>query len=270
MKALLFPIYFLLIFQTCFSQNFVQFERLAAKNFSDLEIHTRTSGSINSFAIPLGLVNACFSDNNTNRVNYIGKQQIALSSIVKPRHGNNSLILNSEKAKMFTFRYLNDENSPKIKNSFVPKAALTASSLLFTAIPKSSSLPQNEMMDKIHKRTYISGALFIPTIATGYLMSNAEGRPNTLLLTTHKLVAVSNLVLLDITAIQKNKTMKLSVAEKITAITMNVCFVGTIATGGMLSIDKEMPNAVHTAHNITPWLTVLSSGVLLYLLNAMH
>ena len=45
-----------------------------------------------------------------------------------------------------------------------------------------------------------------------------------------------------------------------------VCFVGTIVTGGLLSIDKAMPSTVLRYHQITPYLSLLSTCAALYLL----
>ena len=45
-----------------------------------------------------------------------------------------------------------------------------------------------------------------------------------------------------------------------------VCFAATIVTGGLLSIDKAMPSTVLRYHQITPYLTLLSTSATLYLL----
>jgi hypothetical protein len=43
-------------------------------------------------------------------------------------------------------------------------------------------------------------------------------------------------------------------------------FAGNVATGGLLSTDKTMPAVILKLHQITPYLTVLSTAVTLYLL----
>jgi hypothetical protein len=43
-------------------------------------------------------------------------------------------------------------------------------------------------------------------------------------------------------------------------------FLATIISGGLLSTDKAMPTAILTMHQITPFLTVLTTAVTLYLL----
>lgn len=99
------------------------------------------------------------------------------------------------------------------------------------------------------------------------MLSNTNFQEQPILFTTHKLVSVGNLVLMDLTTFQKGKKVGLSTAEKIAAISMNVCFISTIGTGGAISTGKPMPDAVYTLHRITPWLSAIASGLLIYLLN---
>ncbi len=149
---------------------------------------------------------------------------------------------------------------------FIKSIASISPTVIATTINYKNSRPQNEFYN-IRNRTIISGALFTTTLATGYWLSATEKPYNTILLTGHKLSTLSNIVLIDATLFQKRKHFSLSNTEKLSAIIMNICFVSTIATGGMLSTDRTMPKYVHTFHKTTPWLTLISSGLLLYLLN---
>jgi hypothetical protein len=133
--------------------------------------------------------------------------------------------------------------------------------------PFPNDISEPDFRNKIRRRTWISGALYIPLLTTGYLMSHAGEPRNPWLFNTHKIASVSNLILLDVTTFQKRKRMGLSSVEKIAAVTMNVCFISTIATGGALSVGKPIPESVQTIHSITPWLTTIASGLLLYYLN---
>ncbi len=119
---------------------------------------------------------------------------------------------------------------------------------------------------KVRKRTYISSLLFIPSIATGYILSNSE-KPNDLVLAVHKLSSASNLVLVDLTLWQKHKKFGLSNSEKIAGFTMNFLFLSTICTGTLLALDDSPSEFINQVHSISPWLTVLSTAVVLYLLN---
>ena len=115
--------------------------------------------------------------------------------------------------------------------------------------------------------TAISGALFLPTFLTGYWLSNSDEPPNDLLLAGHKITAAANLVFLNYTVVQMHRVEPLSVPEAGATIFMNLCFAGTIATGALMTVEKQWPDWVNRAHQVTPYLTVASSALLLLLLN---
>ena len=58
----------------------------------------------------------------------------------------------------------------------------------------------------------------------------------------------------------------LSAVEFTAVVIMGVLLIGTIITGGLLSTDNALPAIVLTLHKITPFFTVLSTAIVLYLL----
>jgi hypothetical protein len=85
-------------------------------------------------------------------------------------------------------------------------------------------------------------------------------------LTIHKSVGLVAGVFLVMTVYRIHQVAPLSPVE-ITAILVTVLFfAGDVATGGLLSTDKPMSAAVLRMHQITPFLTVFSTAVTLYLL----
>lgn len=277
MRTLFFLVYFQLVITISYSQNFCSVESNIIKHKI-----SKTSGSCtideNFYCIRTNLdisdkLYGRFSNEFSSKFPgyYFTSKHDAKFSLLNGENEFPELAHDQDKKELAKFKNI----SPLIhsseyqinKGGILSKTIIISMPLIFASIPARDNSLQDELMKKIRKRTYISGALFIPTIATGYLMSHNDGYPNTLLLTTHKLASVSNLILLDVTTIHKKKRMNLSVAEKIAAITMNVSFISTIGTGGMLSMKKPMPEAVHKMHSISPWLSVVSSGILLFLLN---
>jgi hypothetical protein len=85
-------------------------------------------------------------------------------------------------------------------------------------------------------------------------------------LTIHKLISLAAVVFLVITIYQINQVAKLSAIELVAGVVAGLFFLSTIITGGLLSTGKPMPAAILTMHQITPFLTVLSTAVTLYLL----
>ncbi len=122
-------------------------------------------------------------------------------------------------------------------------------------------------MPNITTRAIIAGALFVPTIITGYITSN-QGKPqNTLLVAGHKITATADLLLLNYTVYQRHQFAKLDGPEIAATIFTNLCYAATIATGALLTSENQMPHWVNSVHSVMPWLTILSSAVLLYVLN---
>jgi hypothetical protein len=58
----------------------------------------------------------------------------------------------------------------------------------------------------------------------------------------------------------------LNTIELTAGVVTGLFFLGTIISGGLLSTGKPMPAVILTLHQITPFLTVLSTAATLYLL----
>jgi hypothetical protein len=111
-----------------------------------------------------------------------------------------------------------------------------------------------------------AGLLYLFIFLSGIWLSKS-GKPfNVIILTIHKLISLAAVVFLVITIYQINQVAKLSAIESIVSVVTGLLFLGTIISGGLLSTDKPMPAAILTMHQITPFLTVLSTAVTLYLL----
>jgi hypothetical protein len=111
-----------------------------------------------------------------------------------------------------------------------------------------------------------AGLFYLFILLSGYWLSHS-GKPfNGLILTIHKLISLAAVVFLVITMSQINKVARLSAIELIAGVVTGLFLLGTMITGGLLSIDKPMPAVVLRLHQITPYLSVLSNAVTLYLL----
>jgi hypothetical protein len=111
-----------------------------------------------------------------------------------------------------------------------------------------------------------AGLFFLFIFLSGIWLSNSGKPLNTIILTIHKLIALAAVVFLAITVYQINQTATLSGGAVIAVVVTGLLFLGTIITGGLLSIDQPMPAAVLKMHQIMPFLTVFSTAVTLYLL----
>jgi len=113
----------------------------------------------------------------------------------------------------------------------------------------------------------VGAGLFLLVIFLTGIRLTRSGKPYSMIvLTIHKLISLAAVVLLAITMYQVNQVAKLGAIDLAAGVVTGLFFLGTMATGGLLSLDKPMPAVILRLHQITPFLTVLSTAVTLYLL----
>jgi hypothetical protein len=121
-------------------------------------------------------------------------------------------------------------------------------------------------MSTIQLRVAGAGVSYLFIFLAGFWLSRSGAPYSVLTLTIHKLISLAAIILLGITAYQTNQAARLGAIELLVVVVAGLLFIGTIATGGMLSTEKTMPDIVHRLHRITLYLTVLFTAVSLYLL----
>ncbi len=111
-----------------------------------------------------------------------------------------------------------------------------------------------------------AGLLFLLIFLSGFWLAHS-GKPYGLLVfTLHKLISLGVVVFLVVTFIQYQQVLPLELVQ-ITAVAITaVLLILTIITGGLVSVNKTMPEAVLRLHHLLPYLTVLSTAWTLYLL----
>ncbi len=116
--------------------------------------------------------------------------------------------------------------------------------------------------------TKVTGAvvLFHIVIVSGLWLGKSSNPLNVAVLTVHKLVAVAVLVILAVTCYRMNEVSALGTLNTAVVAMTVIVFLGAIASGGFLSTGKEMPSVVLIVHRATSALSVLSTGMLMFLL----
>lgn len=108
--------------------------------------------------------------------------------------------------------------------------------------------------------------MFVAIIGTGFWMSSS-GKPfNTAIFTLHKLISLAALAIMIVVTVKTSKASGLNGYALTGVIATGFLFLGTMVTGGMLSVDKVMPSIVLRLHQILPFVTTISSGLTLFLL----
>ncbi len=123
-------------------------------------------------------------------------------------------------------------------------------------------------MDANQLRIVGAGSFFVVIFASGYWLSRAGKPYSVIVLTIHKLISLAAVVFLVIAMVQSNRVAALGTIELVAGAVAGLFFLSLIATGGLLSSDKQMPEVVLRLHRIAPYLTVLATAVTLYLLQS--
>ena len=119
------------------------------------------------------------------------------------------------------------------------------------------------------------GLIFLVVFISGYLLSRAGKPYGALLFNLHKLIALGGAIFLGVTAYNVGKVAPLAAGQITALVVFGILFLLTIAAGGMISALAEgglssfsagLQSAIHTAHKILPYLTVVSLGAAFYLL----
>jgi hypothetical protein len=111
-----------------------------------------------------------------------------------------------------------------------------------------------------------AGAAFLLIFLAGFWLSRSGKPYGGLMLNVHKLVSVGVVVLLVITIRRASQAAALGAMELTAVVLTGLFFLGTVACGGLLAIGKPLPAIVHRLHQVTPYLTVLSTAATLYFL----
>ena len=110
-----------------------------------------------------------------------------------------------------------------------------------------------------------SGLSFLFIFLSGFRLGHFGKPYSVIMLTIHKLISLAAAGFVVIAVYQINQVATLSGIAMTTVVTTGLLFLSTGVTGGLLSTDKPMPAAVLRLHQITPFLTVLSTAATLYL-----
>ncbi len=114
---------------------------------------------------------------------------------------------------------------------------------------------------------YISAGLFFLFIFLSGFWLNRAARPySTLIITIHKLIALGLGIFLGWTVYQPHQAAPLAVTQLVLVAVTILLFAVNVATGSLLSTNKAMPGAVSFLNKWIPYLTVIATATILYLL----
>jgi len=122
-------------------------------------------------------------------------------------------------------------------------------------------------METMTTKLIATGVLGGLTLISGVLVTKA-GRPlNAVLFNLHKMIAVTAVALIIISVVQLYKAGEAkAIIELGMIILTGILFAALVATGGMLSFEREWPDVVLKVHQILPLLSLAVSVVCAILL----
>ena len=108
---------------------------------------------------------------------------------------------------------------------------------------------------------------FLSMFLFGYWLQRMGKPYNGLIFNLHKLIGLALGVYLGWMVYQTHKVIPLSSIQIIVVVVTVLFFIVNVATGSLLSTNKPMPEAVSMVNKFFPYLTVVSTGVMIYLLS---
>lgn len=120
-------------------------------------------------------------------------------------------------------------------------------------------------MNASQLRIVMIGSLYLLIFGSGFWLTRAGKPYSAIVVTAHKLLSVAALIFLAVSLYQINRGIPLSAMVIAAGVITGLFFLGTIATGAMLTAERQMPAVVLWLHRIAPFLTVIATAVTLYL-----
>lgn len=121
-------------------------------------------------------------------------------------------------------------------------------------------------MSTIQTQAAGAGGFLLIIFLSGYWLSRSGKPYSGARLNLHKLSALAAVILFVIMLIGMNRVAALSRAELLTSVITGLLVIGLFATGALVSIAKPMPRVVLRLHHVMPYLAVLSTAAVFFLL----
>ncbi len=112
----------------------------------------------------------------------------------------------------------------------------------------------------------ITGLLWLLTLISGVWLTNS-GRPlNASIFAAHKIIVLLTIIATVWTIYQLTKGVEMRTIESSTIVITGILLLVAFISGALLSFDKLVNDALLNTHRVTPFLTLVSTAVTLYLL----
>jgi hypothetical protein len=131
-------------------------------------------------------------------------------------------------------------------------------------------------MSILTSKTAICGLLVLLTLISGVWLSHSGKPYNSMIFTIHKLIALATVIIIGVNVyhllrvMDGNALVALSVIA-VTGLLFLTLFISgallSLMPAGLLSLEKPMPEIILKIHQVAPLLALVSSTVMIHLLN---
>lgn len=121
-------------------------------------------------------------------------------------------------------------------------------------------------MNLIQSKFLSTGLFFLFIFLSGIGLRRGKKPYSMLSVTLHKLIALAAGFFLGQTVYRLYKATPLTPLQIAAVLVTILFFAVNVATGSLLSSNKPMPKLVSSLNRFFPYLTVVSTGIMLYLL----
>jgi hypothetical protein len=115
-----------------------------------------------------------------------------------------------------------------------------------------------------------AGLFFVFIFLSGYWLNRTKKPYSALLVTVHKLIGLAAGIFLGLAVYRTHLETPLTTVQFVSVVVTVIFFAVNVATGSLLSTNKPMPAAVSLINKWFPYLTVVATGTMLYLLGMFH
>jgi len=112
---------------------------------------------------------------------------------------------------------------------------------------------------------FITGIFFLVIFVSGFGLRRSGKPYNAIVLTFHKLISLATVYFLSTTIFPLNRVTNLNTIEMAAFSVTGLLFLSAIISGGLVSTDRPMSAMIAKLHKITPYLTLLSTALTLFL-----
>ena len=121
-------------------------------------------------------------------------------------------------------------------------------------------------MNLFESKLVTAGLFFLFIFLSGFWVKRT-GRPhNVLILVVHKFIGLGMAVFLGLAVYRIHQITPLTISQITITVVTVLFFIVNVATGSLLSTNKPMPEVVSLINRFFPYLTVISTGAMLFLL----